>query len=342
MAAKPPVQSRIWSYKVEDCDVEDRGALLRFRARSESWSELLRGDPAHSISSQFNDMLWQDAAWRMANEARRYAQEDGPNASVAPILGAMLDRGYVAGQVIAIGRLLERSNPRQPQRGVVSLRRIVDEIRAHRDLFTREIFVCQDGLPYDWEAARERDVAAWMAKHDPNEGVQMQWLPTQGPDAWMTAEQQHKLFDMLSQTDPQVRSRRDRLGDAVLERLDSMLDDQVFTDVLALRNKTIAHAADTFSRAQAAGLRRGLNLEEFARTHYLLLGVLQAVSAGLLYGEWRGSAVPVPQHDQFAHLASVFVPDGRIKELRAYWRQHCDERDGWLSAAYDDAMPKTA
>ncbi|MCI1271655.1 MAG: hypothetical protein LKM31_10860 [Sphingobium sp.] len=340
MATEPPAQSRIWSYKIDECDVEDRDALVRFRARSESWSELLRGDPAHSISSQFNDMLWQDAAWRMANEARRYAQEDGPNASVAPILGAMLDRGYVAGQVIAIGRLLEKSNPRQPQRGVVSLRRIVDEIRADRDLFTREIFVCQDGLPYDWESARERDVATWMTKHDPNEGAQMQWLPTQGPDAWMTAKQQHELFDILSGTGSQVRTRTDDLGDAVLDGLDSVLGDQVFTDLLALRNKTIAHAADTFSRAQAAGLRQGLNLEEFARAHYLLLGVLQAVSACLLYGEWRGSAVPVPQHDQFAHLESAFVPEGRMKELRAYWRQHCDERDGWLSTAYHEVIPK--
>jgi len=324
--------SHIYSYSSDGCDVHDQEKLERFRELKTVWHELLHGDESHSLSGQFSDMMWQDAAWRTANEARRFADPDDPTAAIAPMLAAMLDRGYVSGQVIAISRLLEVSSPKNPKRGVVSLRRVVDEISQARDLFTREVFVSHDGLPYDWEAARR-------AESLPS-GSAVRWMESKGPGAWVTAMGQHEVFDSLSRVSPDHRNREDRIADAVFDRLAAAFDDPVFADVLALRNKTVAHAADAFSRSQVKDLRKGLKLDEFAKAHYLLLGVMQVISSTLLYGHWIGATVPISQSNQFEHLQAAFVQPARLRDLVQFWHAHCSERDGWLSDAFYELLPE--
>lgn len=321
----------LWKYPIADCDVYDREKLVAYRACAASWHDLLFGDEQHAIGIQFNDMMWQDAAWRVANEARRFTSEDGPTAAIAPILGAMLDRGYVAGQVIAISRLLEQSDPKHPKKGVVSLKRLVSEIRSQRTTLTREIYVSHDALPYDWEAVRESE--DWTCE------VEARWLATDGPNAWATAMGQHETFDKLSGVRPDARKRDDLIDEAILDRLENNLTDPVFQEVLNLRHKIIAHAADSFSRSQINDLRRGPKLDEFARAHYLLLGVYQAISATLLFGQWIGTVVPVSQSDQFIHLDAAFVVSTRLPHLRTFWKEHCEERDGWLTDAFKEIIP---
>lgn len=332
---------RLFHYEIVECDVSDRSKLSEFRTKIEQWDELLNGDESHAISGQFSDMLWQDAAWRSANEARRFAGADGPNASVAPLVAAMLDRGYIAGQVIAISRLLERSNPKQPKKGVISLRRLLDEMREARDLITRENFVAQDALPYDWEAVQSAEVLKILDRAEGNGGVVVGWDVTTGPDAWDMAKSQHELFDQISGVVADKRDRSDLIEMTFFERLDALLGDQVFEDIMALRNKSVAHAADAFSRAQASGLRTGIKLHEFARAHYLLLAVYQVLSVVLL-GQWRGAVVPLPQYDQFAHLEGPFVAAARLPDLRAFWEAHNEEREEWITKAYHEVVQKRA
>jgi hypothetical protein len=324
------MRQSLWKYSIEECDVEDREKLAAYRAMADSWHELLSGDSRHSIGAQFSDMMWQDAAWRVANEARRFTINDGPTAAIAPILGAMIDRGYVAGQVISISRILEFSNSKHPKKGVVSLRRLVDEIRSNRELLTREIYVSQDALPYDWEAVRANEVLI-----DNGPQLKARWVANEGPEAWLMAMGQHETFDRLADVAPTSRSRHDLINENILDRLEESLKDPVFEEVMKLRNKVVAHAADAFSRSQISDLRMGLQLDEIARAHYLLLGVYQAISSTILFRYWIGSAVPVPQHDQFMHLDSVFVKKDNLKDLRLFWKAHCDERDQWLTDSYE-------
>src|SRR3954447_6200604 len=99
-----------YTYPPEQCDVEDQKKLVAYRQAVTRWFEWLHADPEHSISSQLSDLLWQDAVFRVFNEARRYVDEDGPTSSVAPILAQFIDRGYVASQVLGISKLVEWSD----------------------------------------------------------------------------------------------------------------------------------------------------------------------------------------------------------------------------------------
>jgi len=106
----------------------------------------LHHDGHHAISGQIAGMLWSDAVFRLINESRKFAHEAGGSYSTqSGIIARSLDRDYVAEQVIAFRKVMEKA-ARDPKKQVISLRRLFDDVRENRHLLTREMFVCHDGL----------------------------------------------------------------------------------------------------------------------------------------------------------------------------------------------------
>lgn len=337
--AAPVNRPSIFQYPIEACGVSDPAKLTQFRQKLEQWSHFISGDP-NSLAGQFGEMMWYDIAWRAANEARRFAEDDGTKASVAPLIAMMLDRGYVAGQVIAITRLLEYSNPKQPNKGVVSLKRMVDEMRDARELITRENFVSHDALPYDWEAMQEAALAKVTEQLAQSGGKAIRTeLSLTGPEGFDQARMQHELFDQLSGVAPADRARGDLIATSFFDRLDDLLGDKLLLEIKELRNKSIAHAADAFSRSRASALRSGLSLKDFDRAHYLLFAVFQTLSVVLL-GQWRASPVPTGQQDMFEYLTTPFLSEQRLEAMSAFWKAHCQEREDWMTRAFHEILPK--
>jgi hypothetical protein len=318
----------MFSLPIEKCDVQDKAKLTEFRKMAASWHQLLHNDAEHSVLSQYSNMMWQDAAWRMANEARRYAFDDGPSAAINPILGKLIDHGYAMGQIISLSRLLERSDPDHPKKAVVSIRRIVDEMYDNRALFTREIFVANDKIPYDWIPTQ---AAA------PN-----QWVEPTGANGSMMASLMHVKFDKLSGISSNNRSRTDQIPETIFQRLKDMLDDSVFDEIKNLRNKSVAHAADAYSRSQIANLRKSLKFSELEKAHHILTGVIQSVSMGLLFGYQVGTSVPREQPEAFEHFDKPFIDPSRKKEFYRFWCAHSEEREGWLTDAFKATLPELA
>jgi hypothetical protein len=105
------------------------------------------------------------------------------------------------------------------------------------------------------------------------------------------------------------------------------LNDEVFAAIRSLRHKTIAHAADAFSRSQVDKAKSGLTFNEVDRATHILLAVRQVLQAGVLYSSWRAGAVPVPQHNQLEFLDLPFARGGLVDGLRAFCTAHCESRD---------------
>ena len=320
-----------FKFPEDQCDVQDRGRFKRYREHAERWFTWLESDEDHAISRQISDLLWHDAVFRILNEGRRV---DGAEASAsrAGLLAQFVDQGYVAGQVLGISKLVEPS-PAVPntKKGVVSLKRVVDELSANRDLFTREIFVAHDGLPFDYHPVMAVSIADIAAKGG------FVHMDPEGPEAWDTSKRLHELFDRLSGIKAEARQRDDRLPDGIFDTLVKALGDPVFADIRTLRHKRLAHAADAVSRLQVAP-KTGVKLDEAAQAHRILLGVLQAISAGLLYGAWRAEAIPVAQFDLFGHFADPFVHENQIPRLRETWDAIAAERTQWLADGYSEFL----
>ena len=247
----------------------------------ERWLTWLSRDKEHSITGQLSQLFWQDAAFRTFNQARLLTKDRKPTSAMAPLLASFLDQGYVSAQVLGISRLVEFSDPKHPKKGVVSLRRLVDELRAHRRLLTRENFLSQDNLPYDFEPVREAAFAAAVAKAE--NGVDFWHEAVGGPTDYDSARSQHELFDRLSGVNADQRQPNDLISESVLELLDKALNDPVFEAIKKFRHKTIAHAADAFSRGPATSSVPGLKFNDVDQALWILVGVLQVVSATILY-----------------------------------------------------------
>jgi hypothetical protein len=331
------LSARPREFRQQIVTTSDADTLADYKAAPARWLEWLDGDAEHSINGQLNQLFWQDAVFRSFNYARSLAGPGEARAAISPILAQFLDQGYVAAQVLGISKLVEKSDPKHPKKGVVSLCRLIDDIVLNAPLLTRANFLGLEGAPYDYEAVRRAAIEAQLAKS--GGAVSFHWGDMDGADGWMRSELMHEQFDKLSGVRPEARAPDDGVSADLLKKLSAALDDPVFATILLLRHKTIAHAADAFSRSLVDDRRKGLTFHEVDQALQILLSVRQVVQAGVLYSSWRGSAVPTPQQDQFEHLASPFVDEAGHDALRAYWRDHCAERDAWLDKGWADFLP---
>ena len=131
--------------------------------------------------------------------------------------------------------------------GVISLRKLVGELRNNLNLMTRENFVCAGGLSYD--------------------------------DNWMG----HYRFDRLAGIDQAARRRNDRMPRRIINKLDSWLDTEEINTVQDWSNARVAHAVDlTAQHVDPSKLTP--TGETVAMAQRQIVRAAEAISAYLLCG----------------------------------------------------------
>ena len=85
-------------------------AYRRFKAKREQWLEQLCGQDRHSVVNQISRMIWDAAAFRIINEARRYAENaDDGGVKLNGMVHQLLNKGFLASQASAIRRLMDKA-----------------------------------------------------------------------------------------------------------------------------------------------------------------------------------------------------------------------------------------
>jgi FAD/FMN-containing dehydrogenase len=270
-------------------------------------------------------MVWSDVSFRTISHI---AMNDPNSALRNTLVAEQIINGYVANQVLAIRRLLDSG------RGVISLRRLLIDIRSNFHLFTRENCVCYDGLPYDYEAIREKDYASRAGP--PGKPVVF-WVATKGPDGWGGSQAAHRHFDKMAGVLPQKRTREDRLHPSLLDAVESWLE---HTDANALADWShayLAHAGNFASRqrikdAEVTNIKITEAIKCIARA-------TEALSADILYHAGRTNALmPTPQFDQFEGLDQPLMKPEADDEARELWRSLTQERDASLGGVTSDLI----
>jgi hypothetical protein len=286
-----------------------------------------------SINNQVYNLMWWDAVFWTLNEARKYADKNNPSSALTPILAEFIDQGYVALQVISISKLLEK-NSGKPRRGIISLRRLVDEVVESANLFTREIYVCYDGLPFDPEPARQRFFDQIAA--NPNCTMPR---PIEGPDAWEMSQRLHAQFDKLSGVTPSCRKRDDLISVDVFKALQSVFDDPAFEHVINLRHKVFAHAADAYSRSYVQTNIKNIELDQIIKAQKNLLQLMQIVSSLILQAANFICAVAIPQFNQFDYITCPYIRPENRNKISTFWNEHTEERCEWLRDSVKTLLP---
>lgn len=317
-----------YKYSIEQCDIVDKKKGKVFRSKRRQWMEWLSGEDPHTISTQIYSILWDYALFCTVNELRRIATEE-PEKEVGfngPVM-RLFDAGFVTTQATTIRRLIEK--PKSSHKlAVISLRRILKDIKENIDLITRENYVCYDGLPYDYEAVHQK----WIANLPRNRGgVHVGTLPTNGPEAWPMSERVHKNFDRLSQVDPKNRKRTDHMKTEVLEFLESQIEK--CGDIKKYVDKFIAHAAVPETRSGLTENQKILTLERLETCHKIIYQVASFISGPLLWESNLGG-LPVPQYDHLVNLEKSWVSPKNLKIAHQKWDEFAKKVSSWDSTSF--------
>jgi hypothetical protein len=293
---------------IDECDVQDRTALVEFRRKREEWLSRLWSEDYHALEKQFARMVGFDMAYRVLIEARR--DSDGRNsvAAMNGLLASFVDQCYVETQVLAVGRLTDR------RKDVISVRSLLDDVRLHCHLLTRENCVAYDGLPYEPRIGSSSGLMLTGSAEEEN----------------LKSFVRHQEFDKLSCVSLDRRSRSDCIRCGVFNTIEEYFDEVDGDGLKTLRNKFIAHAASLGSRGSAtySGASSEI-LEKVTNAHRQILYALREINFLLARFE-KTDHIP---HWPLGFLNGLDKPYSclTIADLQKKWEELSDERRKWCS-----------
>jgi hypothetical protein len=305
-----------YAYSIGQCDVppERRVALETFRNKRQLWLSWISEDEHHAIWTVLSSMIWRDVSFKAL---AHLAAADEKNALNNSLVAEALIDGYVATQVLAIRRLLDDGN-----NDIISLRRLIKDVKRNLSLFTRENFVCFDGLPYDYQAVQWKQMLERV-------GTGPFWAETSGPGAHGVSRMAHEQFDILAGIGPENRTRQDRLPRTLLTTIEKWLDESGAEDLARWSHAYLAHAGGPESRKRIADLM--VTADKITGAIKALARVTEAISAWLLFAGGRsGSLMPVAQFDQFEKLDVPIMRLAAGTDVHRLWDRLSAERNRYL------------
>jgi hypothetical protein len=305
-----------YTFAITQCDVppERRAALQSYRDKRRLWLSWIDKDEHHAIWQVLSSMVWTDASFKMLSH---FAMGDESNALSNTLLGQALIDGHVATQVLAIRRLVDDG-----RNDIISLRRLIKDLKRNFGLITRENFVCFDGVPYDYEAVQQKEMMKRVGKG-------AFWGETSGPGAHSTSRMAHEQFDRLSGIRPANRTREDRLPTRLLTTIEAWLADSGADELAKWSHTYLAHAGGPESRKRIADLIVTAN--KITDAIKALARVTEAISAWLLFAGGRSnSLMPVAQFNPFEKLDRPIMQAGADDDAYKLWHQLSDERNLYL------------
>jgi hypothetical protein len=303
-----------YAYPIAQCDVttEKRAALESYRGKRHLWLSWIDTDEHHAIWRVLSSMVWTDVSFRVLTHFAVNDENNGLNNSL--LAEALLD-GHVATQVLAIRRLMDDGNS-----GIISLRRLVKDLKRNFAKLTRENYVCFDGLPYDYEAVQQKEMQ--------RAGKGIFWGETSGPGAHGSSRMAHEQFDKLAGIDPAKRRREDRLPAFLLTTIERWLDDSGADELAKWSHAFLAHAGGPESRKRTDLMVTRNKITDAIKA---LARVTEAISAWLLFAGGRtNSLMPVAQFNQFEKLDKPIIQAGGEADAYKLWHQLSDERNRYL------------
>jgi hypothetical protein len=311
-----PPMSHNYAYALAQCDVpeERRTALESYRDKRRLWLSWIDTDEHHAIWSTLSSMAWTDAVFKVLTH---FAMDQDNNALNNSLVTEALLDGHVAAQVLAIRRLMDDGNS-----GIISLRRLIKDVKRNFTLFARENFVCFDGLPYDYETVQHQEMIARAGKGS-------FWGETSGPRAHSTSRMAHEQFDKLAGIDATKRTRQDRLPAALLTAIEKWLDDSGAGDLAKWSHTYLAHAGGPEWRSRITDLR--VTATKITEAIKALARATEAISAWLLFAGGRSnSLMPVVQFNPFEKLDNPIMRSDGEDQAYELWHQLTEERNRYL------------
>lgn len=285
--------------------MSDKAALARFRSKRHDWVLWLDDDEHHAIWQTLSQMVWREVSFSALS---RISDGDAGSALNNPLITEAVLDGHVALQILAIRRLVDDS------KGVLSLTKLLADVRSNFALLTRENYVCFDGLPYDAAAVADRERST-------RSGTGAVWLDTTGPTAYGASEMAHVQFDRLTGIDASKRSRGDRLPRSILTTIQQWIENSGALEIAKWSHAYVAHAGSPASRQAIS--KYGLTGPKIGKAIAGLARATEGLSAYVLFASGRlNSLMATAQFDVLEKFENPVMKTEAADDISAHW----DER----------------
>jgi hypothetical protein len=268
-----------------------------------SWYETGAGE-SNSLQDQWFSMLLSEMSYRVAKDEA--AREPDWVLNI-PFISYLLNSGYFSSQVLATRRMLDK----RPD--VVSLRRLINDIRENKTLITREVYVSFDGTSYE-PALPEIEIP----------GLQ----PSDSPFSdWNKSRVRQERFDRLSGIGPGLRSRDDLINDSIFQKLNDWIDSTAASKLITFSHKYLAHAAEQSSIDPA--MPTGASFAEVEGIHKAVAQSMRAIYDIILSSGIYSEVVPGVPLGFFGKVwhNSQLIPS--TARMNKHWDEMADERNKW-------------
>jgi AbiU2 len=297
----------------EMSEVIDRQRLAAYLAKKAqwlSWYETGAGE-SNSLQDQWFSMLLSEMSFRVAQE--EVTKEPSSPLNI-PLVAHLLSTGYFSSQVLATRRMFDG------RKDVVSLRRLINDIRDNKELITREVYVSFDGTPYD-PALRQLEAP----------GLQ----PADSPfSEWNRSRVRQERFDKLSKVNPEHRSREDQIDDSIFSKIDTWIDSCGATKLITLSHKYLAHAAEQSSIGSA--IPTGVAFAEVEAIQKVVVQSMRAIYDILLSSGIYSEVTPMVPLGFFGKVWDGDKLIASTARMNKHWDEMAQERNQWVKNLDDE------
>lgn len=269
---------------IRECDVRSKKQLQVYRQTLLRWHKWMF-DQRKGIWVIIQQLLLNDAIFRMINQARgMYDDQTGFNW----LFLESYDFSFIRTQLVMM-----RSIALDNKGDIISLRKLVDNIRKHECLITRENFVCYDGFAFD-------DLSIWQV------------------------DKRHNLFDIISNT-PNRRNRKDLLAKNFVEKLDKNLSNCL--SLLEIINRNITHNEISKTNSNKS---ISISLDKLDSCYKEICQLATLISSTFLNeGISLIPSIPYPASKDFD---KPWVLADRLSDLNQFWSDRASEVNKWCEA----------
>jgi hypothetical protein len=283
------------------------------RSKIKIWEEWLLGDDENSIRNQIFSMIWNAAVFEVVKTAHNQAfKRGGENALPNWAVSDLILYSYFEIQVSAIMRLLDDRN--KPD--IISLKRLIKDIKKIQRCLTRKNLLDALGLTYDYEAG----LASYHIHNDHNEF-----------DRCCRAESMHKRIDRLVGVSAvNQRKPTDIIRESLLEWIYKWLEAADLNDIREYRHKFVAHAASPESRKWKDTNDFKISLGKISQAHRIICQTAVFLAENIL-GKSIMQFFPNSGRDVFENLDNPLAAQEDISTLRDQWNAYKQNTEEWIN-----------
>jgi hypothetical protein len=288
-------------------EVIDQHRLADYREKRGkwlSWYETGAGE-SNSLQDQWFAMLLSELSFRVAREE---GARDPTSMLNMPLVAHLLSSGYFSSQVLATRRLLDR------RKDVISLRRLIDDIRENRDLITREVYVSFDETAYAPELP-ELEIPGLQPANSPF-------------SEWNRSRVRHERFDKLSKVTPENRARDNKIDESAFSRMDNWIESSGASNLITLSHKYLAHAAE--QRSINAAIPTGLSFAEVEGIQKAVVQSMRVIYDIILSSGIYSEVVPMVPLGFFGKVWNGESLIESTARMNKQWDEMAKERNQWV------------